>query len=142
MKTKNFLLTLFILLLNNIFINFTNAENMVFDEPDLTPPNSLVIDEKIQEDNPKLQKNNLEPITINKGVQDEFANEPTPDISIVDKQNATHYEHRIGGKLYLIKVVPKFGFPYYLIEREGNGTFERVELGDNITTPKWVLFSW
>ena len=59
MKTKNFLLTLFILLLNNIFINFTNAENMVFDEPDLTPPNSLVIDEKIQEDNPKLQKNNL-----------------------------------------------------------------------------------
>ena len=115
---------------------------MVFDEPDLTPPNSLVIDEKIQEDNPKLQKNNLEPITINKGVQDEFANEPTPDISIVDKQNATHYEHRIGGKLSLIKVVPKFGFPYYLIDREGNGTFERVELGDNITTPKWVLFSW
>ena len=39
MKTKNFLLTLFILLLNNIFINFTNAENMVFDEPDLTTPN-------------------------------------------------------------------------------------------------------
>lgn len=142
MKTKNFLLILLILLLNNVLINFTNAENMVFDEPDLTPPNSLVIDENIQENNPKLQKDNLEPITINQGVQDEFSNEPTPDINIVDKEDATHYEHRIAGKLYLIKVVPKFGFPYYLIDRSGNGNFERVEVGDKISTPKWVLFSW
>lgn len=142
MKTKNYLLILFIFLLNNIFINFTNAESMVFDEPDLTPPTSLIIDQEIQEYNPKLQKSNLDPITINQSVQDEFSNEPTPDISIVDKQDATYYEHRIGGKLYLIKVVPKFGFPYYLIDNSGNGNFERVEVGDTITTPKWVLFSW
>ncbi|GMQ77180.1 MAG: hypothetical protein BMS9Abin01_2501 [Gammaproteobacteria bacterium] len=48
-------------------------------------------------------------------------------------------EHRINGRLYMIKVIPAKGPPYYLIDTEGNGEFIRSELAQETTPPLWVI---
>lgn len=66
-----------------------------------------------------------------------------PEVRIVEKDDATIAEYRMHGKLYMMKVTPKVGAPYYLIDREGNGRFDRMDTGgSNISVPRWVLFEW
>ncbi|MCZ6575457.1 MAG: DUF2782 domain-containing protein [Gammaproteobacteria bacterium] len=62
-----------------------------------------------------------------------------PEIIIVPKEDVTFVEYRIGGRLYMIKVVPAQGPPYYLIDPEGNGEFSRSDLEPEITPSLWVL---
>jgi hypothetical protein len=51
-------------------------------------------------------------------------------------------EYRINGQLYMVRVIPKNGKPYYIRYPEGeNGRMIRREL-DDIQTPYWKLFSW
>ncbi|UXY16029.1 DUF2782 domain-containing protein [Chitiniphilus purpureus] len=66
-----------------------------------------------------------------------------PEVRIVEKGDATVAEYRIHGKLYMMKVMPRIGPAYYLIDREGNGRFERDDTGGpDLAVPRWVLFSW
>ncbi|HSC80011.1 MAG TPA: DUF2782 domain-containing protein [Chitinolyticbacter sp.] len=66
-----------------------------------------------------------------------------PDVRIIEKDDATIAEYRMHGKLYMMKVTPKIGPPYYLIDREGDGRFDRMDTGGaNISVPRWVLFEW
>lgn len=62
-----------------------------------------------------------------------------PEVTIVPKQNAIHEEYRINGVLYMIKVKPKKGPAYYLIDREGAGDFTRSDFEPKIAIPKWVI---
>ena len=62
-----------------------------------------------------------------------------PEITITPKPDAIHEEYRINGRLYMIKVKPKNGRPYYLIDREGSGEFARSDLEPKIAIPMWVL---
>ena len=49
-------------------------------------------------------------------------------------------EFRIGGKLYMIKISPKHGTPYYLVDDKGNGSFARTDKADAAKqVPPWVL---
>lgn len=61
-----------------------------------------------------------------------------PDITITTKKDATHYEYRINGRLYMIKVVPAKGPPYYLIDPDGSGEWRRAD-GPDTAPPMWVL---
>ncbi|MDR3429768.1 MULTISPECIES: DUF2782 domain-containing protein [Silvimonas] len=69
---------------------------------------------------------------------------PEPEVTIVEKADATISEYRMKGKLYMMRVVPKVGAPYYLIDREGNGRFSQLadNGGDNLSPPRWVLLEW
>ncbi len=62
-----------------------------------------------------------------------------PEIIIVPGEDVTFVEYRIAGRLYMIKVIPAQGPPYYLIDPEGSGKFSRSGLEQAITPPLWVI---
>jgi len=62
-----------------------------------------------------------------------------PEITIVPKGAAVHEEYRLNGELYMVKVIPAKGRPYYLVDREGQGEFVRSELEPRISIPMWVI---
>jgi len=64
-----------------------------------------------------------------------------PQVTITEKKDVRIEEYRSGGKLYMIKVTPKVGAPYYLIDEQGNGSFARQEgpLGPQVSPPRWVI---
>lgn len=61
-----------------------------------------------------------------------------PEITIVVDKQTVQYEYRINGQLYMIKVVPKKGKPYYLIDPDGTGQWRRSFTSD-IVPPQWVI---
>ena len=67
-----------------------------------------------------------------------------PDVRIIRKKDATIEEYRINGNLYMIKVIPVIGPPYYLLDQDGDGRMETnmSEVRENFVVPQWVLFSW
>ena len=64
-----------------------------------------------------------------------------PQITIVDDVDKTLKIHQINGKVYGIKVIPKNGAPYNLVDPNGEGQFIR-DSADRILVPEWVLISW
>jgi hypothetical protein len=68
--------------------------------------------------------------------------EQAPEVRIIEKSDATIAEYRMHGKLYQVKVTPKIGKPYFLIDPTGKGEFMRREGGDNIAIPTWVLLEF
>ena len=68
-----------------------------------------------------------------------------PEVTIVQRKDAVVEEHRINGHLYEVKVTPKYGKPYYLVDQDGDGRLEsRISgmRGQNYVIPQWVIFSW
>lgn len=65
-----------------------------------------------------------------------------PEVTIVQQGENRVEEYRINGKLYMIKVVPQKGFPYYLMDNDGDGNMEtrRNDLDPDIVAPRWTLF--
>lgn len=69
--------------------------------------------------------------------------EKEPQVTIVQKGADTVEEYRLNGLLYMIKITPKKGPPYYLIDSDGDGNLEtrRNDLMPG-SVPVWVLFRW
>ncbi len=66
-----------------------------------------------------------------------------PPVTIIKKTEQTVEEYRAGGKLYMIKIIPKVGPPYYLVDDRGDGTFTRREnLDSGVRPPRWVIHSF
>ena len=66
-----------------------------------------------------------------------------PQITITKRGEDTVQEYRIGGKLYMLKVTPPHGVPYYLIDDRGDGKFSRQEsLDSGVRVPQWVLINF
>ena len=53
-------------------------------------------------------------------------------------------EYRVNGKLYMIRITPEKGAPYYLVDADGDGDLETRtnELAPDFLIPSWVIFSW
>lgn len=67
------------------------------------------------------------------------------EVRIVEEKEATIAEYRSHGKLFMIKVTPKVGAPYFLIDKEGKGKFDRGDSpanGPAFVVPRWVLFEF
>lgn len=63
-----------------------------------------------------------------------------PQVTIKKRENDTVEEFRVGGKLYMIKVTPTHGVPYYLRDNQGDGNFSRMDTLDSRTSvPQWVI---
>jgi len=69
---------------------------------------------------------------------------PTPDVTIIQGDDKTIAEYRVHGRLYMIKVTPKKGPPYYLVDTDGDGNLEtrRGELSEDLLIPSWTLLEW
>jgi hypothetical protein len=63
-----------------------------------------------------------------------------PEVTISKQSEQTVEEYRIGGKLYMIKIIPKVGKPYYMVDDRGDGKFARQEsLDSGFRPPLWVI---
>lgn len=64
-------------------------------------------------------------------------------VTITKQTEQTVEEYRLGGKLYMIKITPKVGAPYYLVDERGDGKFARQEsLDSGIRPPRWVIHNF
>lgn len=70
--------------------------------------------------------------------------QPEPEVSIVHKNGETIEEYRLGGVLYMIKIAPKKGAAYYLVDTDGNGSLDtrRADTTTRMLVPSWVIFRW
>jgi hypothetical protein len=67
-----------------------------------------------------------------------------PNVTIQEHENRVVEEYRVNNRLYMIKITPSFGAPYYLVDDDGSGDMEyrRDSGGRDIRVPQWTLFSW
>jgi hypothetical protein len=63
-----------------------------------------------------------------------------PQVTIVKRGQDNVEEYRLRGRLYMIKVTPPHGRPYYLVDNRGDGHFAREEpLDSGLRVPMWVI---
>ena len=66
-----------------------------------------------------------------------------PQVTITKHTEQTVEEYRAGGRLYMIKITPKVGKPYYLVDDRGDGKFSRQEsLDSGVRPPRWVIHNF
>lgn len=66
-----------------------------------------------------------------------------PEITIRNRGKDKVEEYRRNGRLYMIKITPRIGRPYYLVDPTGDGHFVRREGFDKgLVVPSWVLKTW
>jgi hypothetical protein len=68
-----------------------------------------------------------------------------PQVTIRKQGEDKVEEYRMNGRLYMIKVTPPHGTPYYLVDRKGTGSFvqEDTAVGDKgISVPMWVIHTF
>lgn len=73
------------------------------------------------------------------------ANPSGEEVVIRNDGDKTFYEYRRGGEIVEIKVVPKYGKPYYLrpsdVQNAENGQYIQSDAPD-VSVPSWVIFRW
>ncbi|QNM97080.1 DUF2782 domain-containing protein [Chitinimonas koreensis] len=62
-----------------------------------------------------------------------------PEVTIVQKEDATVTEYRMAGRLYMVKVTPKVGPEYYLVDDDGTGQMVRRDGQRPLRPPMWVI---
>ncbi len=66
-----------------------------------------------------------------------------PEITIIESGDQVVYEYRVRGQLYMVRIQPQIGPPYYLFDSDGDGVLDAQDSSPtNIAIPQWVLFRW
>lgn len=85
------------------------------------------------------RQKDLQPLPEPPPLEQESAT-PEPEITIIQRGEEKIEEYRINGRLYMMKVTPKYGPPFYLIDQRGDGQFSRQDhLDSGIRPPMWVI---
>jgi hypothetical protein len=63
-----------------------------------------------------------------------------PKVTITKKNGETIEEYRINGQLYMLKVTPAHGVPYYMHKEDQNGGWLMDGPSQPLSIPKWTLF--
>jgi len=75
---------------------------------------------------------------------DDSRNLPKVDVNIIHEKDKTIEEYRVGSKIRYIKITPRHGKPYYLVDRDGDGVAETYY--DPLKGPppinQWLLLKW
>ena len=62
------------------------------------------------------------------------------EATVTKQPEQTVEEYRAGGKLYMIKITPKVGPPYYLVDDLGDGKFSHYQnLDPGFRPPRWII---
>jgi hypothetical protein len=84
-----------------------------------------------------------EPPALPVGASDDPLISDAPEVTIKRRGDDKIEEYRANGKLYKIKVTPPFGYPYVLVDTDGDGTFTPYDAHQSeLRVPQWQLFSW
>ena len=67
-----------------------------------------------------------------------------PDVTIIQRGQERVEEYRMNNQIYMIKITPAKGYPYYLVDTDGDGNFDtrRPRLTSKFVIPQWVLLRW
>ena len=66
-----------------------------------------------------------------------------PQVTITQRGQDKVEEYRLNGKLYMVKVTPPHGVPYYLVDEKGDGVMTRMNTVTSGTRPPmWVIKRW
>lgn len=63
-----------------------------------------------------------------------------PQVTIRKKGKETIEEYRLNGKLYMMKVTPEGGVPYYLHKNDPEGPWVNDGPTPPLSVPQWILF--
>lgn len=63
-----------------------------------------------------------------------------PKITIRKKGADTIEEYRINGEMYMMKVTPAHGVPYYLHKEDSEGGWVNTGPNKPLSIPKWIIF--
>ncbi|MGB4811536.1 MAG: DUF2782 domain-containing protein [Methylophilaceae bacterium] len=72
-----------------------------------------------------------------------LGNEENPDepqITIKKKKGETIEEYRVHGQLYMMKITPAHGVPYYLHKEDQDGAWVNDGPNPPNVIPKWIIF--
>lgn len=72
------------------------------------------------------------------GAEESPADEP--QVTIIKKEGQTVEEYRINGQLYMLKVTPAHGVPYYMHKEDSNGSWLMDGPDRPLSIPKWTIF--
>ncbi len=66
-----------------------------------------------------------------------------PEVTIRRTPRATIYEYRRNGSLFMIRVLPSSGAPYYFVDTDGDGALD-YQPGEPVqdSTNQWILLEW
>lgn len=66
-----------------------------------------------------------------------------PEVVIRREEDRTVEEYISGGRVYMVKITPTIGEPYYLIDTTGDGLLDmRHEHFEPVKPVYWKLFEW
>ncbi len=69
--------------------------------------------------------------------------EQQPQVTITDRGQSQVEEFRIGGQLFMLRITPPHGHPYYLIDSNGDGELEtRRNPHDDPPVAQWPILKW
>lgn len=68
-----------------------------------------------------------------------------PTVTIRDEEDRQIEEYRLNGRVYMIKITPKKGIPYYYIDSDGDGQLE-LDANQQALNPvqpvQWKIKEW
>ena len=64
-----------------------------------------------------------------------------PDVTIIAEEEKTIYEYRQGGMLRMVRIVPRWGKPYYLVPADRTTGFGDLERAEKLI-PSWVIIEF
>jgi hypothetical protein len=72
------------------------------------------------------------------------AEDIAPSVTVRAHENRTVEEYRVNNRLYMVKVTPVIGAPYYLVDQDGSGdmAWHRGNSQVEQSVPQWTLMSW
>jgi hypothetical protein len=74
----------------------------------------------------------------------ESGEEMEPDISIIRKGDKVIQEYRRSGRVYMIKVIPDIGPPYYFIDANNDGKLDaqKYDQDKGAQVNMWKILEW
>jgi len=66
-----------------------------------------------------------------------------PGVTIIQSDDKTIYEYRAGANLYMVKIVPKVGLPYYYFDQDGDGDLDFQRDDPRVAkVNQWIMWRW
>lgn len=68
---------------------------------------------------------------------------PEPEVKIIHREDRVVEEVRVNGQLRYVKITPKRGVPYYIVDTDGDGILDQQFNNlDNPPINQWILLRW
>ncbi|HEC17933.1 MAG TPA: DUF2782 domain-containing protein [Gammaproteobacteria bacterium] len=70
--------------------------------------------------------------------------ESSGEVTIEGGKSDIIEELRVNGQLYAIRINPRHGVPYYLVDSDGDGNLEtrKNDIDSDLLIPAWVIKKW